>query len=76
METGLSRLPTTYVLTYGSKEMVIETTKHALQDAAIGGGFILGAGSDILGSCKYDNVKAMTDTVKKHGIYPVKRLFE
>ncbi|MFW9952554.1 MAG: uroporphyrinogen decarboxylase family protein [Candidatus Thorarchaeota archaeon] len=59
------------MLTYGSVEKTIDTTKQALQDAGRGGGYILGAGSDILGTCKYENVKAMVDTVKKYGKYPI-----
>jgi len=26
--------------------------------------------------CKYENVKAMIETVKKYGSYPIGRLFE
>lgn len=72
----IGNISATYVLTYGSKETTIEVTKQALQDAAKGGGFILGAGSDILGTCKYENVKAMIDTVKKYGKYPIGNLIE
>ena len=54
--------------------MTVEATKHVLQDAAIGGGFILGAGSDILSKCKYENVKVMIDTIKKYGSYPIKKM--
>ena len=68
----IGNISATYVLTYGSVETTIEATKQALQDAAKGGGYILGAGSDILSTCKYENVKAMVDTVKKHGTYPIK----
>ncbi|MHA2287433.1 MAG: uroporphyrinogen decarboxylase family protein [Promethearchaeota archaeon] len=70
----IGNISATYALTYGSKETVINDTKQAIQDAAVGGGFILGAGSDILGTCKYDNVKAMIDTVKKYGSYPIRRI--
>ena len=68
----IGNISATYVLTYGSVESTIETTKQALQDAAVGGGFILGAGSDILSTCKYENVKAMVETVKKYGSYPIR----
>jgi len=34
----------------------------------------LGAGSDILSMCKYENVKAMVETVKKFGTYPIRNL--
>jgi len=70
----IGNISATYVLTYGSIETTVKATKQALQDAAKGGGYILGAGSDILGTCKYENVKAMIDTVKKYGSYPIGRL--
>lgn len=61
-------------ITYGSIETTIEATKQALQDAAESGGYILGAGSDILSTCKYENVKVMVETVKKSGTYPIRNL--
>jgi len=68
----IGNISATHVLTFGSVETTIAATKQALKDAAEGGGFILGAGSDILSTCKYENVKAMVDTVKKYGKYPIK----
>jgi len=72
----IGNISATYVLTYGSIETTIEATKQALQDAAYNGGYILGAGSDILSTCKYENVKAMVETVKKFGTYPIRNLSE
>ena len=72
----IGNISATYVLTYGSLETTIEATKQALQDAAESGGYILGAGSDILSTCKYQNVKAMVETVKKFGTYPIRNLSE
>ena len=72
----IGNISATNVLTYGSIETTVEATKQAIQDAAEGGGYILGAGSDILGTCKYENVKAMIDTVKKYGTYPIGRIIE
>ncbi len=69
--TLIGNISATYILTYGTTEDTINATKQAIKDAANGGGYILGAGSDILGTCKYENVKAMIETVKKYGIYPV-----
>ncbi|MHA2391807.1 MAG: uroporphyrinogen decarboxylase family protein [Promethearchaeota archaeon] len=69
----IGNISATYVLTFGTVEDTIESTKQAIKDAAEGGGYILGAGSDILGTCKYENVKAMVDTVKKYGNYPIKK---
>ena len=72
----IGNISATYVLTYGSLEATIDATKQALQDAAESGGYILGAGSDILSTCKYENVKAMVETVKKFGTYPIRNLNE
>ena len=72
--TLIGNISATHVLSYGTVKDTIEATKKALNDAAIGGGYILGAGSDILDTCKYENVKAMVDTVKKDGIYPIQSL--
>jgi len=72
----IGNISATYILMYGSKEETVEATKQPLQDAARGGGYILGAGSDILGTCKYENVKAMVDTIKKYGSYPIGSLVE
>ena len=67
----IGNISATYILTFGSVESTIDATKQAIQDAAEGGGYILGAGSDILGSCKYENVKAMVSAAKKYGTYPI-----
>jgi hypothetical protein len=68
----IGNISATYTLTFGTVESTIEATKQAIKDAGPDGGFILGAGSDILGTCKYENVKTMVDTTKKYGTYPIK----
>ncbi len=70
----IGNISATYDLTYGTVETTVKATKKAIQDAAESGGFILGAGSDILGTCKYENVKVMVDTVKKYGTYPLSNM--
>ncbi|MBD3186616.1 hypothetical protein GF325_07310 [Candidatus Bathyarchaeota archaeon] len=67
--TLIGNVPATQVLTFGSVHDTIEMTKQCIADAARGGGYVLGAGSDILGTCKLDNVRAMVSTVKSHGRY-------
>jgi hypothetical protein len=71
--TLIGNVPATFTLTYGSVEDTIKATKQCLLDAAEGGGYILGAGSDILGTCKLENVIAMVQTVKKYGTYPINK---
>jgi hypothetical protein len=36
-----------------------------------GGGYICASANSLTGFCKIENVFAMTDAVKKHGIYPL-----
>ncbi|MHA1341141.1 MAG: uroporphyrinogen decarboxylase family protein [Promethearchaeota archaeon] len=69
--TLIGNVPATFALTFGTKDEVISMTKQCIKDAAIGGGYILGAGSDILGTCKLENVKIMIETAKKYGKYPL-----
>ncbi|MBD3351394.1 MAG: hypothetical protein GF364_07900 [Candidatus Lokiarchaeota archaeon] len=67
--TLIGNVPATFSLTFGSVEETIKMTKECIDIAAAGGGYILGAGSDILGTCKIENVKAMTETAKNYGRY-------
>lgn len=67
--TLIGNVPATFVLTYGTVKETIEMTKQCIDDAAEGAGYILGAGSDILGTCKLANVKAMIKTANSYGIY-------
>jgi len=61
------------VLSYGTVENTIALTKQCILDAAVGGGYILAPGSDVLGTIKIENMKAMIDTTKKFGSYPIDR---
>lgn len=70
--TLIGNISATYTLSLGSIEDTIIATKKAIIDAAVGGGYILGAGSDIIDTCKVENVKIMIETVKKYGIYPIR----
>jgi len=70
--TLIGNVPATFALTFGTKEEVIFYTKQCITEAGQGGGYILGAGSDILGTCKLENVKIMIETAKKFGKYPLK----
>jgi Uroporphyrinogen decarboxylase (URO-D) len=59
------------VLSYGTLDETIALTKKCMKDAAEGGGYILAPGSDVLGTIKIENFKAMIATVKKYGNYPL-----
>jgi uroporphyrinogen-III decarboxylase len=59
-------------LSYGTVEETITITKKCIQDAAVGGGYICAPGSDILTTVKPKNLKAMIDTTRKYGVYPIR----
>lgn len=67
----IGNVPATEVLTNGTIEDTIKMTKKCLLDAADGGGYMLGPGSDVLGTIKVDNFRAMIETVRKYGTYPI-----
>jgi hypothetical protein len=58
----------TALLTYGTKQKVIDECKKLLDTCAPGGGYIFKC-SAVLGSCKTENVEAMFQTVKDYGKY-------
>lgn len=58
----------TALLSYGTKEKVVDECKKILDICAPGGGYIFKC-SAVLGSCKTENVEAMFQTVKEYGKY-------
>jgi hypothetical protein len=69
--TLIGNVPSSDALCLGSVEFTIEMTKQCIKDAAAGGGLILAPGANILASAKIENVKAMIETNKKYGVYPI-----
>ncbi|MHA1683435.1 MAG: uroporphyrinogen decarboxylase family protein, partial [Promethearchaeota archaeon] len=67
----IGNVPASDILSYGTVEETIEITKKCILDAAEGGGYVLAPGSDVLGTIKIENFKAMVETVKKYGKYPI-----
>jgi uroporphyrinogen-III decarboxylase len=61
-------------LPFGSKEDVIKETKKCIDDAAEGGGLLIGSSSEIHDGIPIENALAMFETVKKYGKYPLKKL--
>jgi len=57
-------------LTLGSPSQVIAESRHVIDCAAEGGGFILGSSNSIHDGIKLENFLAMTNTAVKHGKYP------
>lgn len=71
--TFIGNIGASDVLSYGTVEETIALTKKCLLDAAEGGGYIAAPGSDVLTTVKPQNIKAMIDTVKKYGTYPINK---
>ncbi|MHA1684528.1 MAG: uroporphyrinogen decarboxylase family protein [Promethearchaeota archaeon] len=68
----IGNVPASDALCVGDVEFTIEITKRCIQDAARGGGFILSPGANVLATTKPRNLRAMIETVKKYGAYPIK----
>jgi uroporphyrinogen decarboxylase len=58
-------------LTFGSTEETIEEAKKCIKIGAPGGGYIFSSSNSIHSSVKPDNYKAMLETLKKYGSYPI-----
>jgi uroporphyrinogen decarboxylase len=69
----IGNVPASDALSYGTVEETVKLTKKCLADAAAGGGYICAPGSDVLTTVKPQNLKAMIETVKKYGVYPIKK---
>ncbi len=59
------------LLSRGSQQGVIEATKETLAKAAPKGGYILASSNSIHPAVKPENYKAMVETGKKYGRYPL-----
>ena len=60
-----------HTLPYGTTAEVEAEVRQRIKDAGKGGGYICGTANSITGYCKIDNIFAMTDAVKKYGVYPL-----
>jgi len=58
-------------MTNGTPEDVIEATKAALRTGMPGGGYICSSSNSIHSAVKPENYKAMMDTIKEFGKYPM-----
>ena len=67
--TLIGNLDCSRLLPFGSTEDVEQATKKCLDDAMEGGGYICGPTTDIIDSCKPENIKTMVETVHKFGHY-------
>ncbi|TFG19971.1 MAG: hypothetical protein EU530_04740 [Promethearchaeota archaeon] len=67
----IGNVPASDALSVGTVEDTIRITKECIHDGAPGGGYILGTGADLLGSIQPQNLKAMIETARKYGSYPI-----
>ncbi len=58
-------------LPYGTVEEVEAEVKQRITDAGLGGGYICATANSITHYCKIENIFAMTNAVKKYGVYPL-----
>jgi uroporphyrinogen decarboxylase len=64
-------LHTTNVMLNGSPELVKLESLQAILDAGVGGGFVLSTGDQCGRDTPFDNIKAMVNTAKEFGHYPL-----
>ena len=59
------------VLMNGTPEMVEKASIEAMRTGGSKGAFVLAPGCDVPPTCPSDNIKAMIDSTKSHGKYPL-----
>ncbi|MFW6162370.1 MAG: uroporphyrinogen decarboxylase family protein, partial [Planctomycetota bacterium] len=59
------------LLSRGTPEQVVEAVKETLAKASPGGGHILASSNSIHPAVKPENYRAMLDTARRHGRYPL-----
>ena len=64
----IGNIDVSQLLPYGTTDEVFTAVKKCITDAAEGGGYMLGACTDITNSCKLENVLAMIEATKKYGL--------
>lgn len=65
----------TTILTRGTESEVSEAVKETIAKASPNGGHILASSNSIHPAVKPENYKAMLDTAKKYGVYPIDNNF-
>jgi uroporphyrinogen decarboxylase len=68
-------LHTTNVMLSGTVDDVIRASKKAIDDAGQGGGFILSTGDQCGRDTPDENIRAMVETARTYGRYPLARTF-
>ncbi len=60
-------------LPYGTEDEVEAEVRQRIEDAGQGGGYICATANSITHYCKIENIFAMTNAVKKYGVYPLRK---
>jgi uroporphyrinogen decarboxylase len=60
----------TWVIPYGTEEEVRRDVRRAIDQGALGGGFIISDSNSFHPNCKYENIITYIDEAKKYGQYP------
>jgi uroporphyrinogen decarboxylase len=59
------------ILMNGTPDDVIAASLEAMKSGGINGGFVLAPGCDVPPTCPRENIAAMINTAKEHGVYPL-----
>ena len=62
-----------HLMSFGNPDEVIEATKEALRKGMPGGGYILSSSNSIHSTVRPENYKAMMETLKEFGHYPMRK---
>ena len=60
-----------HTLPNGTVAEVEAEVKQRIKDAGAGGGYICASANSVTEYCKIENVLAMTNAVRKYGVYPL-----
>jgi uroporphyrinogen decarboxylase len=60
----------TWVIPFGTEEDVRRDVRRAIDQGALGGGFIISDSNSFHPNCKYENIITYIDEAKKYGHYP------
>jgi hypothetical protein len=67
--TLIGNMDVSILLPFGTQQDVENATRQCLSDAMTNGGYIFGPCTDIIDSCRPENIKTMVDTIYKFGNY-------
>jgi uroporphyrinogen decarboxylase len=60
-----------HLLSVGKPEQIEYEVRRLLRVVAPGGGYVLGSGNSLASYCRPENVRAMIDTLRCYGSYPI-----